>query len=417
MKPVYQSLERSEAGDPAWPGDSGELTVSEARTRHSVSHAFVEAAVAAGIAETAETADFNTDRQEGAGFYRFSIHRGLRHSSANAFIDPVRSRGNLSIVSEALTTRILFEGRRAVGVAYRQGDALFEVRAGEVIVAAGAVNAPQLLMLSGLGPATHLAEHGIPVVADFPAVGGNLQDHLYVHHLVDVTPGWSSNAVMRGPGAVGQALHFLLRRRGVLALGASQSGAFVRSNDRFDRPDLQLMFKAYSLKFGADGRTTPSQTPGVTTSISQVRPQSRGRISLASADPAEAPSIQANYLAETADREAMIAGLRWARRIFAAATLSAVVRAETAPGSSRESDAELLAFIRAAAQSMYHPVGTCWMGDDARAVVDARLRVHKVEGLRVADASIMPTIPAGNTNAPSMMIGAKAAGMILEDAA
>lgn len=410
--PHFRAVERRDGPPGALHGSTGELSVSAPRTKHPVSFRFLESAKAIGIPATD---NFNGETQEGAGFYEFSIDRGLRHSSATAFLDPVRGRPNLKIVCEAHAERILFEGRRAVGVQYRQAGLSVMVRARHVIIAGGSVNSPQLLMTSGIGPADHLRDNGIKVQADSPSVGQNLQDHLYVHHLSRVRGGWSSNSALRWPGLLRELADFAVRRRGALSLGASQAGAFLRSNDRLDRPDLQLMFKAYSLGFGAAGQIVPSSISGVTTSISQVRPASRGSIELAGPDPFAAPIIRANYLSAQADIDAMISGVRWVRRIFSASPLAAIVEKEEAPGGATASDDDLLAFIRDQAQSMYHPVGTCRMGGDTVSVVDPQLRVRGVDGLRVADASIMPTIIAGNTNAPSIMIGAKAAAMIIED--
>jgi len=410
--PYFRAIERREGPPDPWHGSDGDLSVAAPRTHHPVSFRFLESANAVGIPSTD---DFNGERQEGAGFYEFSIDRGLRHSSANAFLDPIRNRSNLTIVCEAHAECLLFDGRRATGVRYRQDGKSIDVRARQVIVSGGAVNSPHLLMVSGIGPGADLRSKGIGVVIDAPGVGRNLQDHLYVHHLSRVRAGWSSNDALRWPGLIREVADYAFRRRGALALGASQAGAFLRSDDRLDRPDLQLMFKAYSLGFGPTGQIVPSTIPGVTTSISQVRPLSRGRIELASADPFEAPRIHANYLSEGADVNAMVTGLRWVRRIFSAAPIADIVEAEEAPGAARQSDADLLDFIRDQAQSMYHPVGTCHMGGNPDSVVDSRLRVRGIDGLRVADASIMPTIIAGNTNAPSIMIGAKASAMILED--
>ena len=270
-------------------------------------------------------------------------------------------------------------------------------------------------MLSGVGPAEHLREHGVDVVHDLPGVGENLQDHFYVHHRCKVDRAFSINQYINGWRIAPHVVQYALTRTGLLTLGASQACAFVRSGFHVDRPDLQMNFRPYSMVFSASGKMMSEPHPGVTTSVCHLRPHSRGRVRLKSADPRMAPAIFANYITAEEDRNAMISGLRWIRSIFAQKPIADHVIEETAPGVNFQSDDEILAFIRDNAQSMYHPVGTCKMGPDAMAVVDERLRVHGVQGLRVIDAAIMPNIPSGNTNAPAIMIGEKGADMIIED--
>ncbi len=412
--PYFKRSERNARFGGISHGVDGELTVSDPRIHHPAAVAFVEAARAAGVPEID---DFNDGRQLGAGFLQFTIRDGVRASTAAAFLHPILRRPNLRVETEALAERVLFEGRRAVGVVYRQGGRSHQVHAREVILAAGAINSPHLLMLSGVGPGEHLRETGVEVTADLPGVGENLHDHLYVHLRARVSREFSINHRIRGWALLPELVDYALRRRGLLTLGASQACAFVRSGEHVDNPDLQINFRPMSTAFTPAGRLVSDPVPGVTASVCHLRPQSRGRIRLASPDPAAAPLMTANYLAEVADREAMLAGVRWIRRIFAQSPLARHVAAEIEPGGAVASSHDLLAFVRDQAQSMYHPVGSCRMGADALAVTDSSLRVRGLEGLRVADASVMPQITSGNTNAPAIMIAEKAADLLAADLA
>jgi choline dehydrogenase len=410
--PLFKRIEHNERGADAWHGDSGELYVTDARYRHPTSEAFIKAAQACG---TPPSADFNGISQLGVGFYQFTIRGGVRHSSATAFLAPALKRPNLRIETGACAERIVFEGSRAVGVVYHCRGEARRVEAREIVLSGGAINSPQLLMLSGVGKAEHLRDHDIGVVCDLPGVGGNLQDHLYIHHIVETEPKHSINRAMRGWRLFPAAMRYLLLRDGLFTIAASQAAAFVKSAAQIPTPDLQIMFKPYTLEISPHESIVPAEAPGLTTAVTPLRPLSRGILRLKTPNFRDAPAIFPNYLAEAADRDAMIAGLRLIRRIFAAPPLSHMAT-ENKPGAAMDSDEALLRFVRAEAQSMFHPVGTCKMGDDPAAVVDSRLRVRGLTGLRVADASIMPTIVSGNTNAASIMIGEKAASMLLEDA-
>ncbi len=412
--PYFKKSENRETGETSHHGVGGNLSVSDPPVRHPAARDFIESGVASGIARNG---DLNGPEQAGIGFLQFTMDKGRRHSTNDAFLGPARGRPNLDIQTEAHTQRIRIKDGRATGVVYRQGGVEREADAArEVILSAGALNSPQILMLSGLGPAAHLMEHGIPVVADLSGVGENLQDHLYVHYVARVTPESSVNARLRGVRAYLEGAQYLLTRGGLLTLAASQACAFVEGLPGAGHPDLQINFRPLSFDFLPTGELAIGKTPCVTASVCYLRPQSRGRIRLGGADPALAPVIHANYLTAEADRQAMVAGVNWIRRIFGTAPLKDRVLAEELPGPEVRTDADILAFVRRMSQSMYHPVGTARMGNDAGAVVDERLRVRGIAGLRVVDASIMPLIPSGNTNAPTIMVAEKGAAMIRADA-
>lgn len=410
--PYFKRSERNARGASEYHGGDGELSVTDPTLRHPASQAFVQSAVSAGISAVD---DFNDGRQEGVSFLQFTIKDGVRNSTASAFLTPARNRDNLTIEVGAQVQRILFEGKRATGLIYRVGQEKRQVQAREIILSAGVINSPQLLMLSGVGPAEHLREHGIDVVHNLEGVGENLHDHIYVHYRCRVDAAFSINQYLHGWRVLPHALQYALRQKGILTLGASQACAFVRSGAHIDRPDLQINFRPMSTVFTPEGKILSDPFPGVTASVSHLRPQSRGRVRLKSANPLVPPSMLANYLAIDEDRNALLAGLHWIRRIFSSKPMADHIQEETAPGRNIRSDDEILNFIRDNAQSMYHPVGTCRMGHDELAVVDDRLRVRGLQGLRVIDASIMPVIVSGNTNAPSIMIAEKGAAMILED--
>lgn len=410
--PYFKRSERNERGVNEFHGGDGELSVTDPTLRHPASQAFVQSAISAGIPAID---DFNDGRQEGVSFLQFTIKDGVRNSTASAFLTPAKDRKNLTVEVGAQVQRILFEGKRAIGLIYRVGNEDRRVEARETILSAGVINSPQILMLSGVGPAQHLREYGIEVVHDLPGVGENLHDHIYVHYRCQVDAGFSINQYLHGWRVLPHVAQYALQRKGILTLGASQACAFVRSGTHIDRPDLQINFRPMSTVFTSEGKILSDPYPGVTASVCHLRPQSRGRVRLTSADPLSPPSMVANYLAIDEDRNAMLAGLRWIRRIFSNNPLADHVQEETAPGQDVQSDDQIQDFIRDNAQSMYHPVGTCRMGSDTLAVVDERLKVRGIEGLRIVDASIMPSIVSGNTNAPSIMIGEKAADMILEE--
>ncbi len=411
VRDLFTDLEGNTALSDAHHGTAGPLSVSDLRQANPLSRAFV----AAGVdCQFPENRDFNGAGQEGFGLYQVTQANGQRHSSARAFLDPVRHRANLDVLTGAQVARVLFGGHRATGVRLRGRDIHLNA-GGEVILCGGAVNSPQLLMLSGVGPGADLARHGIPVLHDAAEVGANLADHL------DITV----QAALTGREAIGIAPSFLpralraawayaRRRDGELTSNIAEAGGFVRSDPALDRPDLQFHFIPAYLH--DHGRQT-SWGYGLTLHVCALLPKSRGRISLASADPMAAARIQANYLSHPEDAGVLLAGLKIARRVTEAPALARYISRETLPGAGVQSDADLIADIRARAETIYHPVGTCRMGSDAAAVVDPEGRVRGVSGLRVADAAIMPSIIAGNTNAPTMMIAENIARMILADLA
>ncbi|MFG1392295.1 GMC family oxidoreductase [Xanthobacter agilis] len=410
--PYFKRSERHFGGESALHGGAGELDVSPLHEPHPASEAFVAAARASGIPAND---DFNGPVQEGVGYLQFMIRDGRRASSSAAFLRPVRLRPNLAVVTGALVERILLEGRRAVGVRWSIGGDVREARAGEVLVCGGSINSPQLLMLSGIGPAADLRAMGIAVVADLDGVGRNLHDHIYAHCQASVRPSFSINRkISSNLRMIPDVLRYLLTRRGLLTSAAAQVGLFTRSTPDLTGPDLQVQMRPFSM-ISSGGMYKADSAPAITASITLLRPHSIGSVSLTSPDPRAAPRMVANYLTDERDLAPMVAGLKLVRRIFATEPFAAGFTGEILPGAACRGDDDLVAYLRANAQSMYHPVGTCRMGTGSDAVVDARLRVHGIEGLRVVDASVMPRISSGNTNAPTIMIAEKAADMIRED--
>jgi choline dehydrogenase-like flavoprotein len=394
----FIDLEANASRSDTHHGTEGPLAVSDLRAVNPLSRAFV---AAGQECQHPATADFNGASQEGVGIYQVTQKDGRRFSSARAFLDPVRHRPNLTILTGAEVERVLFDGNRATGVRLRGRD-LPLAPGGEVILCGGAINSPQLLMLSGIGPAADLRRLGIPVLYDAPEVGANLADHLDI----------SVQAALTGREAIGVAPSFLPRAlkaawdfatggRGELTSNIAEAGGFVRSDPSRSRPNLQFHFIPAYLH---DHGRRLSLGYGLTLHVCDLLPKSRGRISLASPDPKAPPRIAANYLSHPEDLPVLLQALKIARRITGAPALARHIRRETLPGPAVQSDAELIADIRARAETIYHPVGTCRMGLDPRSVTDPEGRVRGVAGLRVVDASLMPSIIAGNTNAPTMMI-------------
>ena len=411
--PWFTKHENRAGGSSPLHGTGGELDVQPLRSSNPLARAFVAAAAEAGHARNA---DFNGPEQDGFGLFELNQRGGVRLSSSRAFLHPVLHRPNLALVTDALVEKVRVVAGRAVGVTIvREGVRRELDAAGEVVLSAGSVNSPQLLMLSGIGPAADLVRHGIAVVHDLPGVGGNLQDHPTVSIAVD-NPSGESYALSRrsAPRIAWAPFNYLLRRRGMLASNAAEAGGFLHSRPGLDRPDLQMTFM---VGMKGNARTVP-RLHGFVLHVAVLRPASRGSVRLASADPSARPLMHGRFLENRSDVEALIAGLREARRILGMPALQPYSGAELSPGRSVESDAALEVFIRATVGTTYHPVGTCRMGPDTdpTAVVDAQLRVRGVAGLRVADASIMPDIIGGNTSAPSMMIGERAAAFVLDAA-
>ncbi len=396
----------------------GLLRVQRASERDSTNDAILAAFAATG---TPAVDDFNDGSQWGCGYYDSIIHRGERWSASRAFLQPARSRANLAVFTGMLARRILFEGRRAIGVECVSDGGLQVFRARcEVLLCSGAYHSPQLLQSSGVGDPALLREHGIGVVAPLEAVGNNLQDHYVVPMGFRVRDGvFSYNRELAGWGLLRNLFRYLTRRDGPLTIPAAQSGAFVRSDPAVSRPDLQYHCLPVTgdLEVAAQGgKGQLSPHPGITIAPCVVRPASRGRVRLTSTDPAAPPQIVHNYLVNESDRELTVRGMRIAREVAAAAPLRGLVTAEADPGPAAQSDDELLDFARRFGSTGYHPVGTCRMGSDDGAVVDPQLTVRGVEGLRVADASVMPTLISGNTHAACVMIGERAADFALKTA-
>ena len=389
-------------------GSDGPLTVSDFSDPNPLSEAYLQAAMAAGIPRNE---DFNGPVQDGVGYYQSTIRNGRRCSAAVAFLKPAMKRGNLRVVTRALAGRVLFAGTRATGVAFTENGVEKTVRAKrEVILCGGAINSPQLLMLSGIGPAAHLAEHGIAPMGDLPGVGQNLQDHFQVRYVYKCTQTITVNDIMMSNRRMAMmGLQYLLTRKGPLTASAGQIGIFTRTRPELASPDIQFHF----IGFSADqAREALHKFSGFTQNVCQLRPESRGEILLKSADPAAAPAIHPNYLSTELDRSTIVEGLKLGRRIASQAALQPFIASEYLPGTDVQTDAEMLDYARNFGSTIYHPIGTARMGADRMAVVDDQLRVHGVTGLRVADASIMPSMVSGNTNAACIMIGEKCADML-----
>ena len=410
--PYFKRSEDNQRGAAEHHGAGGPLSASDIGEAHPLVDAFIAGAGELGIRRTD---DFNGLDQEGAGYYQLTTRNGLRCSAAVAYLKPVRARKNLRVETDAHVCRILFEGQRARGVAYRKGDAERTVHARrEVILSAGGLQSPQLLQLSGVGPAGLLGAHAIPVVRDMPGVGANLQDHLQARVMYRCTQPITTNDDLRSwHGRMRIGLKWLLHRRGPLAIGINQGGLFARVMPEAKTPDVQFHFGTLSADMAG---AKPHEFSGFTMSVCQLRPTSRGSVTIQSRDPFEAPAMQPNYLSTEVDCATMIEGVKLARSIAATPSMREFVESEYRPGPAAASDDELLEFVRNTGATIFHPVGTCKMGTDAQAVVDERLRVHGLAGLRVVDASIMPVLVSGNTNWPVIMIAEKASDMILEDA-
>jgi len=410
--PYFRKAEDNERGADEFHGIGGPLAFSDLCDRHPLAEAYVEAALQCGYPRND---DFNGSVQEGAGYYQTTMRNGVRSSTAAGYLKPARRRANLKVVSQALATRIVFDGRRATGIEYLAGNEKRSASANaEVIVAGGTFNSPQLLQLSGLGPASLLQSHGITVIADAPGVGDDLNDHISGRIMLRCKePITLNDAVRSWTGKLVHGLHYLLRRRGYLAIPAVSAGCFLRAHPASATPDSQCSISLFSAQtIGGDLHSFP----GVTGNCVLLRPESRGYVRIKSSDPREAPAINPNYLATQKDRETIVAGVAAMRRIFQAPAMARYIAEEIEPGQRCDNDDDLLDFIRRRGSTTYHPVGTCRMGQDQKAVVDERLRVHGFTGLRVVDASIMPAVVSGNTNAAAIMIGEKGADMILEDA-
>ncbi|WP_202729971.1 GMC family oxidoreductase [Achromobacter xylosoxidans] len=411
--PYFRKLENNDLGPGATRGTEGPLNATSIKTPHPLVEGLIGAAGALGLPHVR---DFNTGDQEGVGYYQLTTRNGRRCSTAVAYLRPARGRANLRVETGAHAMAILFEGSRACGVRYRQDGQVRTLRARrEVILCAGALQSPQLLQLSGVGPAALLRRFGIGVVRDLPGVGENLQDHLQIRLIYETRRPITTNDQLRTlHGRAAMGLQWLLFRGGPLAVGINQGGLFCRVDPASATPDTQFHFATLSADM-AGGKVHPFS--GCTYSVCQLRPSSRGTVRLRSADPFEAPAMQPNYLSTELDRRMTVAAVKYARRLAATEPLAGLMKREFRPGAEVQSDDEILHFCREYGATIFHPSGTAKMGprEDPMAVVDERLQVHGVSGLRVVDCSIMPTLVSGNTNVPVVMLAERAADFILQD--
>jgi choline dehydrogenase len=414
--PFFKRMETYQGdGDDAFRGREGPLRVTNPEPRDPLFAALIKAAAEVGIVHNR---DYNGARQDGIAMSQATIASGRRMSTARCYLDPIRKRQNLQIATGALTEALVLDGKRCTGVRYSVAGTVHQARAQrEVIVSAGSINSPQLLELSGIGQPERLQNFGIDVRHALPGVGENLRDHYAPRTRWAIgARGITFNDRGRGLGLVGQALRYALSKPSMLAMVGAPIRAFVRSREGLEAPDVLLGWVPMLTEQGPKGPKISRQS-GVTCYAHPMRPESKGHIHIAAADPRRPPTINFNFLSSPIDAELTVRAIRIARAIMTAPALAPMQVTEIAPGASQIGDGEMLDWVKRVAETTYHPVGTCKMGSDALAVVDARLRVHGIEGLRVADASVMPTLTSGNTNAPSIMIGEKAADMVLTHAA
>lgn len=416
--PVFKAIEDNEAGADAWRGTGGPVHITHMDPWvHPLTRNYLEAGRQAGLPVNP---DFNGATQEGVGVYQINTKGGRRMSAARAFLRPAMKRGNVRVETGALATRILFEGARAVGIEYEQDGQTKTARAGrEVIVSAGSINSPQLMQLSGIGPAELLRSLGIPVVLDNPNVGANMQDHVGINYTYKANVP-TLNSVLRpwwGKALVG--MRYLMTGRGPLSQSINNAGGFFRTDPSRPRPNMQLYFQAFSTVVPRAGERpilAPDPWPGFSIGLSNARPSSRGEIMIRTANPRDYPRIVANAYSTNHDVDEMLEAVKFVRRIAAQPAMAQVIAEEVLPGPSVRSDADLIDDFRRRSGTVYHPACTNRMGPDAsNSVVDARLRVHGIEGLRIIDASVFPTNITGNTNAPTMMTGFKGGTMVVED--
>ncbi len=409
--PYFKKSQNQQRGEDNYHGTGGALWVSDPAEMHPIAEAFINAGIEAGY-------DFNPDfnglKQAGFGPIQWTTKKGRRSSVATAYLNPAKSRNNLSIVSNGLVHRIIFDDRKAIGVEYEYSGQKFLVYAKkEIILSAGAIQSPQILQLSGVGRAEHLKRIGIPVIADLSGVGENLQDHVNAPLLYKTKFSFTANKLYHDPfRKIKEGLKYVFFRKGMLAMGACYAGGYLTVQPESANPDIQALLLLFSTE---DLGGVPHKFDGVTINVALMRPESRGFIKVKSANVSTAPIIQPNYLESKKDRDTLVAGMQEVRKIMRKSALKDIILSEYSPSSEIKSDNDCLNFIRHRARTSYHPVGTCKMGQDKMAVVDERLRVKKISCLRVVDASIMPTITSGNTNAPTIMIAEKAADMILLD--
>lgn len=412
--PFFKRMEDNARGSSPLRGTGGPLKVSDATPASRAVLAFIDAARNCGIHYVD---DLSVAGEEGVGLLQATISKGVRQSSYDAFIAPVRHRKNLAVLTGAHVLRVILEDRTAVGIeVLDQGNRRTIRAAREVILSAGVANSPHLLMLSGIGDGEHLQTHGIRTVVHSPGVGKNLQDHVGAHVKVRTKAGWSHNSDLRGWRKYREGALYVAAKRGYLTASATLAAAFVRSSPKVEYADLEIGFRPITYSQAANGDLMVDECDAVSANVYRVRPASRGEVLLRSPDPLQAPAFHANYMSAAEDQEATLSGLRQIRKILSQEPMASGIVTEMAPGEQARTDEQLMEFVGKYGKSSYHPIGTCKMGIDPMAVVDARLRVRGVERLRVIDASIMPTPSSGNTAAAATMIGEKGADMIAADA-
>ncbi|UCI21527.1 GMC family oxidoreductase N-terminal domain-containing protein [Mesorhizobium sp. B2-1-8] len=418
LLPAFKALEDNEAGADAWRGSGGPLHISDTTDAvHPLTKRYLAAGQQAGLPLNP---DFNGAAQEGVGIYQISTRNGRRMSTARAFLRPAMKRANVRVETNALASRILFEGKRAVGVEYLQNGQTKTARAGrEVILSSGSINSPQLMQLSGVGPAALLKGLGIPVAHANENVGANLQDHVGINYTFKGKLPTLNQILRPWWGKLLVGMQYILTRSGPLSLSMNHGGGFFRTDPAFSRPNMQLYFQAFSTLIPKNGERpilTPDPWPGFSIGLSNCRPSSRGEIMIRSSNPLDYPKIVANAYSTNADVDEMLAAVKFVRQIASMPAMAEIIAEEVLPGPSIQSDADLITDFRKRSGTVYHPVSTCRMGPDpSRSVVDPRLKVHGLEGLRVIDASIFPDNITGNTNAASVMTGWKGAELVLED--
>ncbi len=416
--PYFKKSETSDQGATKWRGGNGPLHVSTMeRDLHPTCQNFIRAGEECGLSHNS---DFNTATSEGIGVYQNTAKGGFRMSAARAYLHPVRRRSNLTVLSKAHAMRVLFNGKRATGVEYNCNGKILRAKAGrEVIISAGAINSPQLLQLSGVGPAKILKRFQIDVVQDQRNVGQNLQDHLCIDHIYKAKVRTLNDQLRPWQGKLWHGMNYVMRRRGPLSLGVNQAGGFIRTRPDLDRPNMQLYFSPVSYSKAPPGKRplmSPDPFSGIIMGTQPTRPSSRGHLEIQSSSPFDAPAIYPNYLSTNHDVNEQLEGARFLRQLAAAPALAEIIQEEIKPGPNTESDDEMIEDIRARAGTVFHPVSTCRMGENEQnSVVNARLQVHGLKDLRIVDASVFPSITSGNTNAPTIMVAEKGADLILDD--
>ncbi|VAV87717.1 Oxidoreductase, GMC family [hydrothermal vent metagenome] len=409
--PIYKSIEDHAQGANELRGVGGPMAVTDFAETDLVSDRIIDGVAQMGIARHT---DLNQLDQEGVGYFQTSIKDGKRFSAARGYLEPAKSRDNLTILTEASAEKLQFEGKKCTGLLFsHKGKQVSATAHQEVIVSGGAFNSPHILHLSGIGPANMLKEIGIEILHELPGVGENLQDHLSCAVSCKLSKRLGYNHRVQGLPLVWEMLRYIATKKGAMAIAPAHIGAFIKSRPELETPDLQFHFLGASLEIEG---MKPRKYPGMLGAVYQMRPQSRGWVRPASADPQQKPKVFCNYMDAQEDVSSTVYGLKWMRELFGSAAFDDIRAEEDNPGKDVQSDADWESYLRSHGSTLYHPVGTCKMGSDKMAVVDDRLRVHGVSGLRVIDASVMPRLTSGNTNAPTLMIAEKGAAMILEDA-